>query len=281
MGTFFRLSVVASAGVTSSLVFAILAFLLYFSSPLFQVDLFFDFFTLRWDEKEQCYGLLPMMLGTLYISLLATFLATLMSFSLASLIDTFLPSKISRLLENIIVLLCGVPTVLYAFGALFLIVPFINEYIADGKGLSIFSASFVLSFVVLPTMSVMFLNAFRSLPKSYKNAGLSLGASPQELFFCMVLPSVKVEMMGAVIFGFARAVGDTLIALMLAGNALHIPHSLLDSARTLTAHIALINANDYESIAFKAIFLSALLLFIFTCSVVLLVRLMQKKQSHV
>ena len=130
-------------------------------------------------------------------------------------------------------------------------------------------------------MSVMFLNAFRSLPKSYKNAGLSLGASPQELFFCMVLPSVKVEMMGAVIFGFARAVGDTLIALMLAGNALHIPHSLLDSARTLTAHIALINANDYESIAFKAIFLSALLLFIFTCSVVLLVRLMQKKQSHV
>lgn len=185
------------------------------------------------------------------------------------------------MLESIIVLLCGVPTVLYAFGALFLIVPFINEYIAGGKGLSIFSASFVLSFVILPTMSVMFLNAFRSLPKSYKNAGLSLGASPQELFFCMVLPLVKVEMMGAVIFGFARAVGDTLIALMLAGNALHIPHSLLDSARTLTAHIALINANDYESIAFKAIFLSALLLFIFTWCVVLLVRLMQKKPNHV
>ena len=281
MGTFFKLSVVASAGVTSSLVFAILAFLLYFASPLFQADLFFDFFTLRWDEKAHAYGLLPMILGTLYISLLATFLATLMSFSLASLIDTFLPKKISRLLESIIVLLCGVPTVLYAFGALFLIVPFINEYLASGKGLSILSASFVLSFVVLPTMSVMFLNAFRSLPKSYKNAGLSLGASPQELFFCMVLPLVKVEMMGAVIFGFARAVGDTLIALMLAGNALHIPHSLLDSARTLTAHIALINANDYESIAFKAIFLSALLLFIFTWCVVLLVRLMQKKPSHV
>ena len=74
--------------------------------------------------------------------------------------------------------------------------------------------------------------------------------------------------------------GDTLIALMLAGNALAIPHSLLDSARTLTAHIALINANDYESIAFKAIFLSALLLFVFTCSMVLAIRLVHKKEIH-
>lgn len=281
MGTFFKLGLVVSTVITSSFVFAILAFLLYFASPLFHVELFFDFFTLRWDEKAQLYGLLPMILGTLYISFLATLFATVMSVSLASLIDSFLPKKIARFLETIIVLLCGVPTVLYAFGALFLIVPFINTFIAEGKGLSIISASFVLSFVVLPTMSVMVLNAFRSLPPSYKNAALGLGASAQECFFYLVVPYAKQEMFNAIIFGFARAVGDTLIALMLAGNALSIPHSLFDSARTLTAHIALINANDYESIAFKAIFLSALLLFIFTCSVVLLVRLMQKKQSHV
>lgn len=280
MGTLFRLSVVASAGVTSSLVFAILLFLIYFASPLFQAELFFDFFTLIWDEKTQCYGLLPMILGTLYISVLATFFATLMGFSLASLIDSFLPKKVSSFVESILVLLCGVPTVLYAFGALFLIVPFINDYIAEGKGLSIFSASFVLSFVVLPTISVMFLNAFRSIPKPYKNAALCLGATKIELFFCMVIPYVKHKLMGAVIFGFARSVGDTLIALMLAGNALHIPHSILDSARTLTAHIALINANDYESIAFKAIFLSALLLFIFTCSVVLLVRYLERVEQN-
>ncbi len=280
MGKLFKLGVIVSTAITGSFVFMILAFLLYFSFPLFDGKLFFDFFTLTWDEKTGHYGLLPMVLGTVYISLLATFFATLMAFSLASLIDSFLPKKVSFFLEGLFVLLCGVPTVVYAFGALFLVVPFINQYIAQSKGLSILSASFVLSFVVLPTMSIMFLNAFRSMPKKYKTAGLSLGLSSQELFFHMILPYAKRGIASAVIFGFSRAVGDTLIALMLAGNTLAIPHSLLDSARTLTAHIALINANDYESVAFKAIFLSALLLFILTCTIVFSVRFIQKRDSY-
>ena len=280
MENLFKLGVMISTGITGSLVFIILAFLLYFAFPLFESDLFLNFFTWVWDEKTGHYGLLPMVLGTAYISLLATVFATLMAFSLASLIESFLPKKMAFYLEGLLVLLCGVPTVVYAFGALFLVVPSINYYIAESKGLSILSASFVLSFVVLPTMSLMFLNAFRALPKQYKKAGLSLGISSQELFFYMVVPYAKRDILSAIIFGFSRAVGDTLIALMLAGNALAIPHSLLDSARTLTAHIALVNANDYESIAFKAIFLSALLLFVFTCSMVLAIRLIKKKEIH-
>lgn len=276
----FKLGVGVSALISSSLVFAILAFLLYFSYPLFQSEFFATFFTTQWDEKAHLYGLMPMIVGTLYISLLATLMAAFMSFSLASLIDSFLPKTIASYLEKMVILLCGVPTVLYAFGALFLIVPGMNEWVGQGKGLSLFSASFVLSFVVLPTMSVMFLNAFRSVPKAYKMAAKSLGATRYDTFFFLSLPWAKTHMANTLIFGFARAVGDTLIALMLSGNAIHMPHSLFDSARTLTAHIALINANDYESLAFKAIFLSGLLLFVFTCCVVLAVRLIQKRAEH-
>lgn len=279
MAFWFRLGLVVSIVTTSSLVFLILAFLLYFSLPLFDAKLFFDFFTFKWDVSQGLYGLMPMILGTLYISLLATFLATLSSLSMASLIALFLPKKLASWLERFLLLLSGIPTVLYAFVALFLLVPVMNDYFS-GKGLSIFTASFVLSFVVLPTMGIMMLNAMRSIPKAHLSAALNLGATKEDLFFELIFPRIKKEILGAIIFGFARAVGDTLIALMLAGNALHIPHHLLDSARTLTAHIALINANDYESIAFKAIFLCALLLFLFTLVVVGCVKLLSRKDTY-
>ena len=276
----FRFGLVSSIVLTSSLVFFILAFLIYFSLPLFDATLFFDFFTFKWDVRAECYGLMPMILGTLYISLLATLLATLSSFSIASLIALFLPKKLSFWLEKLLLLLSGVPTVLYAFAALFLLVPWMNDYL-NGTGLSIASASFVLSFVVLPTMGIMMLSAMRSIPKEHLFAAMRLGATKEDLFFELILPRIKKEILGAIIYGFARAVGDTLIALMLAGNALNVPHHLLDSARTLTAHIALINANDYESIAFKAIFLCALLLFIFTLLVVGGVKLLYRKERYV
>lgn len=280
MAFIFRFGLVVASGLTSSFVFMIVAFLVYFSLPLFDQALFLDFFTTKWDETQHLYGLMPMVLGTLYISTIATAIAFLMSFSLASLMEYFLPKSLSKPLEALLVLLCGVPTVLYAFAALFLLVPFINTYLCSGKGLSILSASFVLAFVILPTMSVMILNAYKSIAKVHNATALSLGASKEHLFFYMALPLAKEQIIGALIFGFARAVGDTLIALMLAGNALHMPSSLFDSARTLTAHIALINANDYESIGFKAIFLAGLLLFIFTCSVVLSLRYLGRRARN-
>lgn len=280
MGLLFRFGLVSAIVLTSSLIFLILAFLVYFSLPLFDASLFSHFFTLKWDVDKALYGLMPMILGTFYISLLATVVAALSSFSIASLVTLFLPQKLSKALEQIVLLLSGVPTVLYAFAALFLLVPWMNEAFS-GKGLSIASASFVLSFVILPTMAVMMIGAMRSIPQSELNAAMYLGASKEDLFFELIVPRIKKEILGAIIYGFARAVGDTMIALMLAGNALKVPHYLLDSARTLTAHIALINANDYESIAFKAIFLCALILFVFTLLVVGGVKLLYRKERYV
>lgn len=229
-----------------------------------------------WDEQNSLYGLMPMILGTIYISVLATLIATIMSFSFASLMAFFIPKNITNILNKFMLFISGVPTVLYAFIAIFLLVPWLND-ILDGQGFSILTASFVLSFVVLPTMTIMLFNTFNSTSKKTILASKSLGATNEDIFFDLILKTSKKGIISAIILGFARAVGDTMIALMIAGNSLKIPNSILDSARTLTSHIALINASDYESTAFKAIFLCGLLLLIFSFLTVVSLKLINKE----
>ena len=273
----FNFGLVISIFITSSLVLFILFFLIYFSFPLLTSGHFLDFFTLMWDEQKNLYGLMPMILGTIYISILATLIATIMSFSFASLMAFFIPKNITNILNKFMLFISGVPTVLYAFIAIFLLVPWLND-ILDGQGFSILTASFVLSFVVLPTMTIILFNTFNSTSKKTILAAKSLGATNEDIFFDLILKTSKKGIISAIILGFARAVGDTMIALMIAGNSLKIPNSILDSARTLTSHIALINASDYESTAFKAIFLCGLLLLVFSFLTVVSLKLINKEE---
>ena len=272
----FNFGLVIPIFITSSLVLFILFFLIYFSFPLLTSGHFLDFFTLMWDEQKNLYGLMPMILGTIYISILATLISAIMSFSFASLMAFFLPKNITNILNKFMLFISGVPTVLYAFIAIFLLVPWLND-ILDGQGFSILTASFVLSFVVLPTMTIILFNTFNSTSKKTILAAKSLGATNEDIFFDLILKTSKKGIISAIILGFARAVGDTMIALMIAGNSLKIPNSILDSARTLTSHIALINASDYESTAFKAIFLCGLLLLIFSFLTVVSLKLINKE----
>ena len=272
----FNFGLVISIFITSSLVLFILFFLIYFSFPLLTSGHFLDFFILMWNEQKNLYGLMPMILGTIYISILATLIATIMSFSFASLMAFFIPKNITNILNKFMLFISGVPTVLYAFIAIFLLVPWLND-ILDGQGFSILTASFVLSFVVLPTMTIILFNTFNSTSKKTILAAKSLGATNEDIFFDLILKTSKKGIISAIILGFARAVGDTMIALMIAGNSLKIPNSILDSARTLTSHIALINASDYESTAFKAIFLCGLLLLVFSFLTVVSLKLINKE----
>ncbi|AXK48431.1 phosphate ABC transporter permease [Aliarcobacter trophiarum LMG 25534] len=272
----FNFGLVISIFITSSLVLFILFFLIYFSFPLLTSGNFLQFFAFEWIEQKSLYGLMPMILGTIYISILATLIATIMSFSFASLMAFFIPKNISNILNKFMLFISGVPTVLYAFIAIFLLVPWLND-ILDGQGFSILTASFVLSFVVLPTMTIILFNTFNSTSKKTILAAKSLGATNEDIFFDLILKTSKKGIISAIILGFARAVGDTMIALMIAGNSLQIPNSILDSARTLTSHIALINASDYESTAFKAIFLCGLLLLVFSFLTVVSLKLINKE----
>ena len=185
----FNFGLVISIFITSSLVLFILFFLIYFSFPLLTSGHFLDFFTLMWDEQKNLYGLMPMILGTIYISILATLISAIMSFSFASLMAFFLPKNITNILNKFMLFISGVPTVLYAFIAIFLLVPWLND-ILDGQGFSILTASFVLSFVVLPTMTIILFNTFNSTSKKTILAAKSLGATNEDIFFDLILKKV-------------------------------------------------------------------------------------------
>jgi len=261
------------AGSISALIFF---FLFYFSLPIISSGLIGEFLTRGWDPDKGVLGIFPMIVGTVYISGLAMIWATPLGIGLAAFIQLFAPKPLGRILRWTVEFMTGIPTVVYGFAALFFLVPVMRRIFNYGTGLSVLTASVMLALLVLPTITLIAQDRLAAVPKSQVLAALSLGASRMETFLHVLLPGAWRGLISAVVLGAGRAVGDTLIALMLAGNAVALPGSLLDSARTLTAHIALVTAADYESLNFKAIFVCGLVLFIFAGSNIVILRLVEK-----
>jgi phosphate transport system permease protein len=249
------------AGSISGLIFF---FLFYFSLPILSSGLIADFLTRGWEPEKGLLGIFPMIVGTVYIAGLAMIWATPIGIGLAAFIQVFAPKPLGKILRWTVEFMTGIPTVVYGFAALFFLVPAIRRIFSYGTGLSVL------------TVTLIAQDRLATVPKSQVLAALSLGASRMETFLHVLLPGAWRGLISAVVLGGGRAVGDTLIALMLAGNAVSLPGSLLDSARTLTAHIALVTAADYESLSFKAIFVCGLVLFIFAGSNIVLLRFVEK-----
>ncbi|WP_294966306.1 ABC transporter permease subunit [Sulfurimonas sp.] len=246
-------------GFSSSLVIFIFLLLSYLCIDLFNLNDISNFLSFDWDVEKEKFGIATMLFSTMAISFNALFLAFVFSFSICSIIFLSKNRYLIFFLEKTILLMSAIPTVIYAFAALMTIVPFISTY-KPSSTLSILVASIVLSLLLIPTMSLIFLNIFKTLSLKYQSTCLNLGLSRDDFFFKFVLKNSYKNMTGGVILALSRAIGDTMIALMLAGNALSFPTSIFDSSRTLTSHIALIFANDFDSMAFKAIFFCAVLL---------------------
>lgn len=270
---FFKLSALLSIGI----IFLIFLFMLIMGLPLIKEGLFY-FLTEDWDPFRGLYGIGPMIVGTLAISLVALIFALPLSLGCSAFITVVKFHKIANLLTKTVQVSAGIPPVIYGFIAIFTLVPFFRDFFEVGSGMSILSASLVLAILISPTMILIFVDAFRSVRSSYLLAIDSMGCSPVQKFLYVILPCSKNGILGGVFLGMGRAIGDTLIALMIAGNAAQIPSSLFDSARTLTAHIALVKAADVDSIQFKSIFLSGLVLYTFTTIIVSIVHLKFKRK---
>lgn len=261
------------AGSFSALIFF---FLFYFSMPLLTSGLMGKFLINNWNPDNNVIGIYPMMVGTGCIAGLSLLMAAPMGIGLAAFIHVFAPKPLGRLFRWIVELMAGIPTVVYGFAALFLLVPAIRMVFKYGTGLCVLTASLMLALLILPTIVLIAEDGFKAVPEHHILAARALGATSVETFFYVILPGARQKLVSAVVLGAGRAVGDTLIALMLAGNALALPESLLDPARTLTSHIALVTAADYESLSFKAIFACGLVLFVFSAWNVLFLRFMER-----
>ncbi len=261
------------AGSFSALIFF---FLFYFSMPLLTSGLMGKFLISNWNPDNNVIGIYPMMVGTGCIAGLSLLMAAPTGIGLAAFIHVFAPRPLGRFFRWMVELMAGIPTVVYGFAALFLLVPAVRTVFKYGTGLCVLTASLMLALLILPTIVLIAEDGFKTVPEHHILAARALGATSVETFFYVLLPGAWQKLVSAVVLGAGRAVGDTLIALMLAGNALALPESLLDPARTLTSHIALVTAADYESLSFKAIFACGLVLFVFSAWNVFFLRLIER-----
>jgi len=265
--------------ISSSITLLILGFMAYMALPLLRGGLF-RLLTEPWMPQQGFYGIYPMIVGTSVISLLSLLIAFPVSLGCSFLISSIGPKSLSAVFRRIVQMMTGIPTVIYGFVGIFLLVPLIREFFQGGSGMCILTAALMLGVLISPTMILFFCDSFDRVPRSYIDAADSLGANRLQTLLYVILPSAREGIVIGVLLAFGRAMGDTLVSLMIAGNSIAEPKSILDSVRTLTAHIALVIAADYESPEFRSIFACGLVLYLFITIVILAVRRLAFRKSE-
>jgi phosphate transport system permease protein len=249
------------SGLVASLaVAAIFLFLIYFTIPIIAQGDLLKLLSWDWRPMAGQYGILPMVIGSLCLAVSATLVAYPLGIGICCYTHGLGPPSIARPVMIVIDFMTSVPTVVYGFVSAFLLVPALRQCFEHGTGFSWLAASVTLTLLVLPTIVLVIHTQLHQLGQEIELTATALGMSPAQTLLWVVLPQASRGLVAAAILGFGRALGDTIISLMLAGNAPQVPHSVLDSIRTLTAHIALVVATDVHSAAYHSLFLSGLIL---------------------
>jgi phosphate transport system permease protein len=188
---------------------------------------------------NKTYGVFPMILGSLFVCFGAMLLGLPLAILCALFLSEFLPEKPAALFRGGIELLAGIPSVVYGFFGLMVIVPQVKAVFHTPSGNGLLSAVIVLAIMILPTIIAVSEKALQAVPRSRREASLALGASKMQTAWYVVLPHAKSGVLAAVILGFSRAVGETMAVILVAGNSAQLIKTPLDSVRTLTATIAL------------------------------------------
>lgn len=192
----------------------------------------------HWRPSNDVYGIFPMILGSLYVTAGAIIIGVPVGILTAVFMARFCPKKLYRIIKPAVDLLAGIPSVVYGFFGLMVIVPFIRDYLG-GSGTSMLAASVILGIMILPTIVNVSEAAIRAVPESYYEGALALGATHERSVFFTVVPVAKSGIMAGVILGVGRAIGETMAVVMVAGNQAVIPSGILKGLRTLTTNIVL------------------------------------------
>lgn len=227
-------------------------------------------------------GTLPLLLGTLLVSLLAILIALPLGLAAAVYLAEIADERVRNILKPIIELLSGIPSVVYGFFGLVIIVPFIQSYFNLPVGETALAGSLLLAIMALPTIITVSEDAIRTCPISIKEASLALGASHWQTIFRVIIPYASSGITAAAILGIGRAVGETMAVLMVTGNAALIPTSLTQPVRTIPATIAAeLGEAPFGGLHFKALFALGCMLFLITLITNILVERISKKRKQV
>jgi phosphate transport system permease protein len=192
----------------------------------------------RWVPSQESFGILPMIVGSFWVTLGALLLGIPLGLACAIFLCEWTPPLATIFLRPAIQLLAAIPSVIYGFWGLVVLVPLVRTYLG-GPGLSILSGSLILGFMILPTIISISEDSLKALPPTYKAGGLALGATHWQTIWRVLVPAARSGIVASIILGMGRSIGETMAMIMILGNAVKMPSSFLDSARTLTTNIGI------------------------------------------
>ena len=184
------------------------------------------------------FGILPMILGSIYVTAGAIVIGVPVGILTSIFMSRYCPKPLYKILKPATELLAGIPSIVYGFFGLVVLVPFVKT-VFGGNGNSMLTASILLGIMILPTIIGVSESAIRSVPESYYEGALALGATKERSIFTVILPAAKSGILAGVILGIGRAIGETMAVIMVAGNQARMPSSILKGVRTLTSNIVI------------------------------------------
>ncbi len=230
---------VAAAGISILAVAVICVFLFANGVPaIAQIGLPDFLLGTTWRPANDVYGIFPMIVGSIYVTAGAIIVGVPTGLLCAIFLSRFASNKVAAFLKPGVELLAGIPSVVYGFFGLVVIVPFIRDNM-QGKGVSLLAASVLLGIMILPTIITVAQSALDAVPRKYYEGALALGADHERSVFRVIVPAATSGIMAGVVLGVGRAIGETMAVIMVAGNQPVIPNSIFVGVRTMTANIVL------------------------------------------
>ena len=230
----------------------------------------------KWKPLNNIFGIFPMIIGSLYVTAIAIAIGVPIGVLCAVFMAKYCPKKLYRFIKPAIDLLAGIPSVVYGFFGLVVIVPAVRQIFGGGK--SVFTAAILLAIMILPTVISISEASLRAVPQSYYEGALALGATHERSVFFAVLPAAKSGILAGVILGIGRAIGEATAVKMVAGNQPIMPTSLLSGVRTLTSNIV-VEMGYAEGLHREALIATAVVLFVFILLINVSFAAMKKKEG--
>ena len=231
----------------------------------------------KWKPGNEAFGILPFSLGSVYVTAGALIVGVPAGLLTAIFMSCFASKKVVKIMRPAVSLLAGIPSVVYGFFGLVVLVPLVRE-VFGGTGSSLLTACVLLGMMILPTIITVSESALNAVPSSYYESALALGASHERSVFHVVLPAAKSGVMAGIILGVGRAIGEATAVMMVAGNRTSMPKSLIKGVRTLTSNIVL-EMGYATDLHREALIATAVVLFVFILIINVLTSILKRRSE--
>ncbi len=238
------------------------------------------FFSFNWTPEEDRFGAALFIINTLSLTALTMIIAVPISVGMAILIAEIAPNWLKKIIRPLLDLLVGIPSIVYGYLGLTVLLPFLRELSGEGLGDGLLAAALVLTIMILPTISRISDDAISAVPKKYRDASYALGSTRLQAIFKAVLPAAGRGIVAAIILGMTRAIGETMAVVMVIGNTPQLAKSLFAPASVLTSNIVMQISNvEFESTWNYSLHMMAFLLLLISFALILLIRYVGRKRE--